>query len=348
MSNSSSLSVVITQQTQPSHYQNAVAFCVDNKYLPYALFVAQQLLDLDEKAYDICLCVPDLTQVPSEFLQKNIRFVEMQVLGLDTLPVGKLSLAAYNRLFLPQLFANDYQYIIYLDADTFINRAFYHDLMPIVANFDPNFCIAAAPDIMEVVRVVEPNQKFLQKKWHYFGAYFAKNHVYRNSGVLVFNVKNCVKNNITNKVLTYASSHIEQLQLHDQSALNQCLLDQLALLPFNYNWQIHKYSHPLTQEKQPYIIHFISDNKPWTLDNEYTHDYIDIYQKFLTTYFPALATPPITKAQLRTQNPKHANPLREKISLIGKSIRTAIRKPDYANPATKAKVSQVLSQPPFC
>lgn len=343
----SALSAVITQQTQPSHYPNAVAFCVDNKYLPYALFVAQQLLDLNEKAYDICVCVPDLSQIPSAFLQKNIRFVEMQVMGLDTLPVGKLSLAAYNRLFLPQLFANDYQYIIYLDADTFINRPFYHDLMTVVAGFNPDFCIAAAPDIMEIVRVVEPKQKFLQKKWHYFNAYFTKNHVYRNSGVLVFHVKNCVQQDITNNILTYAFSHIALLEAHDQSAINQFLLDKIAILPFSYNWQMHKLSYPLTQETQPHIIHFIAENKPWSLDTQYTHDYIAIYQDFLNQYFPTLAKPPITKAQLRSQHPKHTNPLREKISLIGQSIRTTLRKPDYANPATKAHVKQVLSEFPF-
>lgn len=351
MSNaSSSLSAIITQQTQSSSYQNAIAFCVDNKYLPYALFVAQQLLHLNENAYDICVCVPDLTQIPAVFLQKNIRFVEMQVLGLDNLPVGKLSLAAYNRLFLPQLFANDYQYIIYLDADTFINRAFYHDMMQVIAEFNTDFCIAAAPDIVEIVRVIEPNTKTFRSKLPYLNYYQEREHTYRNSGILVFNINNCLNANISNKILNYAFNNIKELLYHDQSALNKSLLGDLALLPFTYNWQLHKLVYHITQEVNPYIIHFIGENKPWSLDNKYTKPYIKYYHEFLTEFFPSIASYPVTKDKQREQSPKYANPIKEAISVFGRNIKSTFKPLDENSVATSEQVNQtrnILQKPPF-
>lgn len=63
------ISATISRQTGEAKHNNTLAFCVDENYLPYALFVAEQFITLHtELPCDICICLPDITKVPKNSL----------------------------------------------------------------------------------------------------------------------------------------------------------------------------------------------------------------------------------------------------------------------------------------
>ncbi|TVQ68357.1 MAG: hypothetical protein EA373_11000 [Oceanospirillales bacterium] len=307
-------SATVLRQSGQKKKNNTLAFCVDEGYLPYALFVAEQFIACyDELPCDICICLPDMDAVPEKFLKSDIRFIEFSVEGIDSLPVGQLSLASYHRLFLPQMFDGIYEYILYLDADTFINRPFYDELMCVVDALDEDFCVAAATDISELVL---RSTKGLESRVpdEYFGAYHQFDHIYRNAGVLVFNTRNFNRKESFNKVFTYVSENVSKLRCHDQSALNGALLKEMAFLPFAFNWQMHKLTLDILDDANPYIIHFISENKPWSLDNRFTRRYQPYYKEYLNLNFPERVLDIISVYERRNLFPKYSNPLREYFS----------------------------------
>lgn len=308
------ISASITKQTGQANNVNTLAFCVDENYLPYALFAAEQFITLHpELPCDICICLPDISKVPQRFQGKGIRFIELSINGIDSLPIGHLSLAAYHRLFLPQIFEGVYHYIIYLDADTFVNKAFYDDLLKHVETLPADFCVAAAADITEL-NLRSSHRIKAKKVDEYVSSYHKFDHIYRNSGVLVFNTENYVKEEILSKVFNYAIDNADSLQCHDQSALNRVLLDNIALLPFDFNWQIHQLTSELIKSMNPYIIHFISNNKPWNTDNKYTKNYQEFYKEFLSTNFSEINIEVLTGFEQRLKFPKYNSPIREFIS----------------------------------
>lgn len=346
------ISATISKQTGRSHNDNALAFCVDERYLPYALFAAEQFITLHPNLpCDICICLPDISKVPEKFKNQKIRFIELSINGINTLPVGRLSLAAYYRLFLPQVFEDTYEYIIYLDADTYINKAFYRDMIGHIKGFSSDFCVAAAADIMELkFRSSFKNKQSIVDS--YVKSYHESEHIYRNSGVLVFHTKNYVKEDVLSRVFNYALENASSLQCHDQSALNRVLLNDIALLPFDFNWQINKLTYKFTDVVDPYIIHFISDNKPWMTDNKYTVKYQEIYKAFLLANFPEITPEILTMFDKRRKAPKYDNPVKEFVSrewqrAKSNSSETFMQMSGFEKAKDKYNVRQVLVDAPF-
>ena len=339
------ISANISKQTGQAKNSNTLAFCVDENYLPYALFVAEQFIHLHpDMPCDVCICLPDISMVPEKFINSKIRFIELSINGIESLPIGPLSLAAYHRLFLPKIFEDTYKYIIYLDADTYLNKPFFYDLLLHINNLSENFCVAAAADIIELkIRSVCDNN--IKIKEDYINLYHRYNHIYRNSGMLVFNTKNYNDQNILNKVFTYAVHNIAHLQCHDQSALNGALLSDIALLPFDFNWQIHKLTYQITEAMDPYIIHFISNNKPWHTDNRYTKNYQKFYREFLSVNFPELTRDISTIYDQRRKSPKYNNPVKEFFSREWQNIKSNIS--NLKKTKNEYNIRSILTDTPF-
>lgn len=313
-----------------SHHKNTVVFCVDDEYLSYALFATQQIISKHEnREFDICICLPNIDKVPEYFMGLDIRFVEVEITGIDHLPVDHLSLAAYSRVFLPQIFIDDYERVVYLDADVYIRRPFFNELMKITDGFEESFCIAASPDITELNRQSRTKNGITPLVSQYLETYHEVNHLYRNSGVLVFNVSNYVEKNVIEKIFSTAFDTQSNLRCHDQSAINLAMKGEMPLIPFEYNWQLHETNYRLINKLDPYIIHFISTNKPWVSNYVHTQPYIKEYECFLKCYFASCLQPLKTPSQIRLQKPKYQNIYREAFSrnmaIIRKPLSDKIR-----------------------
>lgn len=345
---SSKVSARISCQTGKPKNNNTIAFCVDENYLPYALFVAEQFINLHpELPCDICICLPDISKVPEKFINTDIRFIELSIHGIEFFPVGSLSIAAYYRLFLPSLFEGTYEYIIYLDADVYINKPFYSDLIYFINNIKENFCVAAAADELEISysKHFKGKEKLCES---YVSPYHKFDHIYCNTGVLVFNTKNYNKDKILSKVLKYSFEHHDELTFHDQTALNSILLNNIALIPFSFNWQIRKYTYNLVNEMNPYIIHFIGGSKPWNTNTIYTKPYKDIYINFLSKNFPDMVIDISTLSEKRRKTIQHNNPLKEFIARETYFIRNYLENKFLkVSVPQKDNIKLVLTNPPF-
>ena len=300
----------ILDQSGPGKYSNTVALCVDENYLPYAVFVAMQINQIEVEKIDICICLPTLDIIPDSLKTLPIRFIAIDVVGINSLPTDHLSIAAYYRLFLPSIFANDYKHIIYLDADVYIRKPF---IKPILDELkDNDYAVAAAPYMGEVELAAFSHLKN-SKIQKYLSRYHELNHLYRNSGVLVFNVAVFNELKIKDRIFITAINNKDKLESHDQSALNLALLDEIALLPLSFNWQLNLLSSTVVSEIDPYIIHFVNIYKPWQTVTTYISEYIPQYRQFLETHFPETEFKPLTHKLKRKLNPKYSG-IKELIS----------------------------------
>lgn len=321
-----SLKATLINQTQSAKHSNAVIFSVDEAYVPFACFVANQIIEKEAPTnFDICICLPDISSVPQFFLNKEIRFCEIKVDGIDNLPIHNLSIAAYHRFFLPKLFEQEYDYLLYLDADTYLTNPFISDLFKQDLS---KVTLAAAPDIAYLS--VQSDPKFTKKLEKelvaYLKRYDDKNHIYRNSGVLLINSSYFIDNDYLNRILTTAFTKIDQLRCHDQTALNMSIGNELQYLPLTMNWQSNRYFNRLIPIFSPNLIHFISEQKPWLGGKHLmAKKYYDEYASFLTKHFPNVKHyPPNSGYEFRKSNPKYQNPIHEWISRESAEIKQPI------------------------
>ena len=298
------ISATLDNQTRESQYLNAIALCVDESYLPYATFVAMQIMETESYPIDICICVPNLDFIPSFLKSLPIRFISIDIQGVLNLPTDHLSIAAYYRLFLPELLKNDYEYIVYLDADVYIRKPFLSDLFYLISTWPHQFSVAAAAYMGEVEQITFP-EKQKQKIKTYLSRYHKLKHLYRNSGVLVFHVENFVSFNIQQKIFQVANDNPDKLESHDQSALNLALLDDIIQLPLQFNWQLNALSYSVINEIDPYIIHFVNVNKPWITRIYYLETYFLEYEKFFNRYFKEIIFQPLSDEDKRRSHPKY-------------------------------------------
>lgn len=198
-------------------------------------------------------------------------------------PLQHLSLAAYYRLLIPELLPQEIEKVIYLDCDLVVDRNL-EELWQI--DVGENY-VLAVQDIL--VRHVSAPQGLL----NYEQLGIAPESKYFNSGVLVINLKKWRDCRITNKAIYYLEQNKDYIRFHDQDVLNALLVGQWGELDPKWNlllphalayssWQESPFSEEVynTLIREPYIIHFASDRKPWnsrhTLLKEYFFHYLDI------------------------------------------------------------------------
>ncbi len=179
--------------------------------------------------------------------------------------------AAIYKFNIPEIL-KDIDKIIYLDGDIIVSK----DLEELY-NYDlNNNYIGAVKDVNGLL------------KRHY--NLFIKNNIfYFNSGVMLMNLKEMRKNNISKSLIDYRNNGYNELM--DQDALNYVLKDKTIELPFKYNVQtmfkninktpnqIKKY-YNLNNDYDSFdkmvedsvVLHYSPKIKPWKSDNGYKFD----------------------------------------------------------------------------
>lgn len=301
----------IKHSSTRANYRRAVALCVDDAFLPYASFVASQLLQKEHnRDYDIVICMPHTSTTPTHF-DSRIRYCAIDYSLLPKLPVGRLSMATYYKLFLPAIFANEYDQILYLDADVYILNAQISELMD---KHQHHFPIAMAIDIAEIERGSGLN-------FHndYLNQYREINHIYRNAGVILFNTQELLSINYLNQLFDFMNNLESKLTKHDQTLINTVLHDKIGSLSFLNNYQLIDKTIMLVNDFKPNIIHFVGELKPWNVQEGYVGSFYKEYKDFIEQYFPK--NPIIAKSEFqvkyesRKKRRKYKNPFRENISL---------------------------------
>jgi lipopolysaccharide biosynthesis glycosyltransferase len=175
-----------------------------------------------------------------------------------------LSIATYFRLFIPELLPKQIEKVIYLDCDLIIkgdlNQLWQVDL-------GENYVLAVRDSWMPSVKDgllnyqqlgIEPNAKYF------------------NAGVLVVNLNKWRVDNIFSKAIDCLNRNKEYIRFADQDILNTIFSGQWGELDPRWNFTARFYQYSSWQEspyaedvynnlihKDPYIIHFVSGEKPW-------------------------------------------------------------------------------------
>lgn len=337
----------IQNSNKPSQNKRAVAFCVDKAYLPYASFVAHQIVEKEpNRDFDIVICVPHTETLPANG-SSVIRYCAIDYSCMLNLPVGRLSMATYHKIFLPAIFGGEYEQILYLDADVYLNSTCISSLMD---GHKENKGLAMAVDISEIER-----KSGLNSHNNYLNRYVDLNHQYRNAGVILFNTKRLLEIDYLNQLMNYAHKNRQKLLRHDQTLINTVLCNEISSLSFLCNYQLIDTTIPLLEEFQPKILHFVGELKPWNTEFGFIGSFHTEYNNFISTHFPTHQLHSKSEFELkyesRKKKRKYKNPVREQLSLkafVGKEklkgIIAYFSKPWDPEAAERPKIRRILSR----
>lgn len=200
----------------------------------------------------------------------NISIYIIDDTHFNKLPTQKIfPISMYFRFILPIINPN-LSKILYIDADIIcLNNI--NELLSL--NLNQNI-IAAVPDTneMNIYRNKELN---------------LKNHLYFNSGMMLINIPEWNKNNISNKLIDLLNTSSYNFKFPDQDALILILTQKVTYLPkkFNYFNGFCPWHKDSITNKEIILLHFTSSPKPWDLgwevssmSNDYNRDLYKTYE----------------------------------------------------------------------
>lgn len=261
-----------------------ICFSTDNNYAPYLGVAIKSVIEHSSKEfnYDIFILDSNISKQNKSLILKiaegyenfSIRFVDVNR-HLADIPKSILythhhfAVPTYFRFFIPLIFKN-YEKILYLDCDLVVKR----DVAELY-QLSVDGCLLRASRDIEASRLARHDEKFkdyllnkleIDEPSHYF-----------NAGVSLFNIRQMVKENITEKLINKLSK-IGTPCWVDQCVLNSTCHKQVKYfdLKWNVNWQIPLNCPDLVNSlraadyyefsaayNSPYIVHFAGDIKPW-------------------------------------------------------------------------------------
>lgn len=176
---------------------------------------------------------------------------------------GHITLSTYYRIMIPDILPKDIEKIIYIDCDMII----LNDISKLWNIDISKYIIGAINDPF----IDDKRKKILQ---------IPKDHPYFNGGLLLINVAEWKKQNISKKVINYLLNNPEKILYWDQDGLNAILSDKCLFLPDEYNVATILLANKIaTTKNKPAIIHYIGPIKPWHLKPtsrfcNYYYDYL--------------------------------------------------------------------------
>lgn len=252
-----------------------VVLSADDNYAMASAVVAVSALENLRENYNLSIFIIDggikspnkqkiLNSLDSERCQVN--FIKKP----DRLPESILtkdmeynSIAAYYRLFIPELLPTHLERVIYLDCDLVVN----HDLGILwETDFGDNYVLAAQDMWVPYAssRLSNPEEFAISPDAKFF-----------NSGVLVINLDKWRGDNLTAKAIRF----LQQYDYFDQEVLNILLAGHWGALDprwnvmrgiFDYSsWQDSPFTEEVYQQimADQFICHFASSAKPWNTMN---------------------------------------------------------------------------------
>ena len=307
------MSVTLAAST-PARADRAIVFACDGRYLPYAIFAADRLARLPAaRPFDICLCAlgEDLV-VPESLAGLGLRTCRIETDALAGLTAdARRTPADYLRLVLPEALGQDYDRILYLDADVFPQGGDWSALLDVDLR---GRAIGAVRDNIQWRRPRRQAEAFRILKLPVAP--------YLNSGLLLIDCAAFARQRILARCLELARARPGLLPLIDQGLLNGVLHGDWAELSPLWNWQYTKSSMLFEAMETAHAVHFIGARKPWTendgtLPARFRRAYADFFARHLPAAVPEGA--PV---------PAHAN-RRYLRRMLFRHLRVVARSGDY-------------------
>lgn len=268
-------------QLPKASIRKAVVLCADQQFLPYALFLANQLHQKeDDRDYDICIISDTRLLIPDYFRRLDL-VVPDPISNPDYIALRTTHLArsAYLRMWAPRVLGHLYDRLIYLDSDMFVDIGGLSDLFEIDMGGKP---LAAVRDVQQWYRPTHTVDEFVysnQKVTRYF-----------NSGFLLIDTECYLSKRVLERAVQIGMAHPDWVLHHDQSLLNLALDGDWAELSPVWNWQIPSKYPLFTDWCGARILHFFGNQKPWNDASGNCPERIRLaYDAFLSRHFPQLA-----------------------------------------------------------
>ncbi len=246
-----------------------VVLACNEKYAPYAGVAIQSVLENagPGRFYRVYVLHTGLAGDTIRLLE-SIKTPQLTVRCLNVEPLveskgaqlyicGHFSKEVYYRLLIPEVFSA-FSWVVYLDCDLVVNRDIADILPPAMGDklfgavrdrHDRNF----TEYVTEQLRL--------------------KDETYFNSGVLVINIGQLNAEKTTEKCFAYIkTARPELLKCVDQDVLNVVCMDRVLYLDgaWNYFWTLAMCPGSIHQSfvermgENFYVLHFVSELKPWS------------------------------------------------------------------------------------
>lgn len=291
-SDMTSSETVRLQADRPAHFRKAIVFCCDTNYLPFAMHAAERIVQFaGNRDFDICVChgVQDISMPPS------LNDLGVRLCHIDTggsfeglrLDPGRTA-DVYLRIALPAAFAQDYDRILYMDADIFVQGGDFSALL------DVDLGAHAIAAVRDNVQWRTPNRQNARNSMKGVppSGYF-------NAGIMLMDVQAYRAQQIMDRCIAFGRMHRDTLKRHDQNLYNAVLLDDWAELSPMWNWQFSKAARLFSTLVSPHVIHFIGPAKPWKdHEGQFEPRFLASYIRFMTKHFPQHSLPPEPKRRL--------------------------------------------------
>lgn len=203
----------------------------------------------------------------------SIEFIYVDERELQWLPLNRdhISIATYYRLVMHRLLPETVEKVIYLDADTIVVEPIENlwdtslDGMPLGACCDEG-------GVLQTRRLQLP-----------------LTHKYFNAGVLVFDLRQIRKMNLSEESLKAFRTHGEYITLQDQDILNIVFCNRTKVLPLRWNTANRLYAQNelepsytmqegIEAAAAPGIIHFTDRVKPWHV--KCMNPFVELYWEY--------------------------------------------------------------------
>ena len=251
----------------PATTRNAICLCVDRRMMIPAMFVAKSVLACAEPAsnpFDIFIFAEpaEVTDEQREWMRAN-GVILRQDIDLSAYrhlfdPQNRISPATLTRLFLPSLLQDDYDRILYLDADLTIHG-------------DPSriFALAVGDHAFAAARsgtyFPKGETEKAQVEAHFDRIGMTKPYRYFNAGVMLIDVRRWLDRRITERALDFLRTSFDKCRLPDEDALNSVVDGDFCAVSLIWNMVPRKTFEEYERDGPgcPVILHHMGMAKPW-------------------------------------------------------------------------------------
>lgn len=279
---------ISVQSSRPAAARQAVVFCCNAAYLPFALHAAAQIAALSpDRRFDICLCCSEAwLDVPEALAPLDLRICRIDVgnvfdgLRLD----ANRTHDVYLRIALPEALAPDYDRILYLDSDIFVQGG---DFAALLALHLGGHAIGAVRDNIQWRTPDRRPEQFKR-----LGLPAAR---YFNAGVLLMDVPAYNAARLMERCLDLGRREAARMIRHDQNLYNAVLQGDWAELSPMWNWQYSWAARLFEPTRHPHIVHFIGTLKPWAdREGQFSPRFARSFDAFLARHFPGRERRPVS------------------------------------------------------
>jgi len=254
-----------------------ICYSLDLNYLEqFSVSAASVLTNADDdeniKFFVLSSDLNEDAEKKIELLKKiknfNIEYIKINSCEFETMPMLKerggiysdyhVSKPTYYRFMLPSLL-KDMPEILYLDCDVIIKGS-------LKSLFETDIKNAAAAAVIDAESQKEASRLGISK--------------YFNTGVMLINLDYWRTNDISAKLFDYAQKNRAEILWQDQDILNAVLDNEIAELPYTWNYQYFQYENPsFIKAANCIILHLAGRFKPWIIPFE--SDIYDEYYEYL-------------------------------------------------------------------